>query len=152
MSYQGWRDEAACRDADPELFFPPERGGEAQAGKAKAICAGCPVRTPCLEYAVRHGERFGVWGGTAEGERGVPSAAPPPELRVTRPAAASRYPGVTWKAQRRTWTARVPRDGKRKYLGSFRTEQEAWQAVCKEAGLLDGAAASPIPQSREVAA
>ena len=141
MSYQAWRDEAACLGADPELFFPPERRGAAQARKAKAICAGCPVRTECLEYAVRHGERFGVWGGTAEEERNVQAAPPSLAPKVTRPVPASRYPGVTWKAQRRRWTARVPRAGKRKYLGSFRTEQEAWHAVCKEAGLLDGAAA-----------
>ena len=143
MSYQAWRDKAACRGADPDLFFPPEKGGKAQARKAKAICAPCPVKAECLAIA----GPYGIWGGTAEGERGAPSAGPPPAPRVTRPAAASRYPGVTWKAQRRTWTARVPRDGKRKYLGSFRTEQEAWQAICEAEGLLQ--ATSSTPQARE---
>ena len=141
MSYPAWHEKAACRGADPDLFFPSEEGGKAQAWKAKAICAGCPVRAECLDHAVRHGEHWGIWGGTAPGERDAPVAGTAPASQAARPAAASRYPGVTWKAQRRTWTARVPRDGKRKYLGSFRTEQAAWRAVCKEAGLLDGAAA-----------
>jgi WhiB family transcriptional regulator, redox-sensing transcriptional regulator len=137
VSYQSWRDKAACSGADPDLFFPPEKRGKTQAAKAKAICARCPVTAECLAVAAP----FGIWGGTAEGERDTPAAVSPPAPRVTRPAPASRYPGVTWKAQRRTWTARVPRGGKRKYLGSFKTEREAWQAVCEEVGLLvEGAA------------
>lgn len=59
-----WMLEAACKDADPDIFFP-ERGG--QPGPAKAICAGCPVTEECLEYALagpydRH-ELAGIWGG-----------------------------------------------------------------------------------------
>jgi hypothetical protein len=61
-----WRDRAACRGADPELFFP-ERGGSAD--PARRICARCPVRQPCLEYALGHGIRDGVWGGLAERDR-----------------------------------------------------------------------------------
>lgn len=57
----------ACGDAGPSLFF----GGEhenlparlTRVAKAKAVCAGCPARVPCLEYAVGAGEIFGVWGG-----------------------------------------------------------------------------------------
>ena len=69
MSYQAWRDKAACRSADPNLFFPPERGGKAQAGKAKAICAGCPVRKDCLEFALDTSQEYGIWGGYDEDER-----------------------------------------------------------------------------------
>lgn len=58
-------EEAACRGLDPELFYA--EGGAAVA-KAKALCADCPVRQRCLEWAVRR-EEFGVWGGTTARER-----------------------------------------------------------------------------------
>ena len=51
---------------DPELFFP-EKSGSTRA--AKAVCTGCPVRAECLEHALAHDERYGVWGGTSERER-----------------------------------------------------------------------------------
>ena len=63
-----WRDDAACRDEDPELFFAHD---DATAQRALAICAGCPVRDACLEHALANGERHGVWGGTTEHERRV---------------------------------------------------------------------------------
>lgn len=53
---------AACRAADPDLFFP-DRGDAAAEAAAVAICAGCPVRVACYARAVRNGERFGIWGG-----------------------------------------------------------------------------------------
>lgn len=72
----GWQWRAACRGEDASLFFPPnhfEPKGErlVREGRAKAICAICPVRTQCLEYAVRIREPHGVWGGLNEGERRV---------------------------------------------------------------------------------
>jgi WhiB family redox-sensing transcriptional regulator len=58
---------AACRAADPDLFFGPdgERKAERQAReeKARAVCAGCPVRRRCYEQARANGERWGIWGG-----------------------------------------------------------------------------------------
>ena len=63
---QSWRMRAACRAADPGLFFP-ELGESAKA--AKQICADCPVRAECLAFAVASGERFGVFGGLSERER-----------------------------------------------------------------------------------
>jgi WhiB family redox-sensing transcriptional regulator len=63
---KAWMQDAACRGADPELFFPVR--GETTY-EAKAVCAGCPVRFECLEYALRHSERFGIWGGLGERER-----------------------------------------------------------------------------------
>jgi WhiB family redox-sensing transcriptional regulator len=53
---------AACRTADPALFFPEpgDTGAEAQ---ALAFCAGCPVRAQCYDQAVQNGERWGIWGG-----------------------------------------------------------------------------------------
>ncbi len=71
---EGWQHDAACRGADATLFFAPnyfERREEkdAREAKAKAICARCPVRRPCLEYALRIREPHGVWGGLNEFER-----------------------------------------------------------------------------------
>lgn len=66
-----WRSLAACRAVDPELFFPVGTGVPAalQAQKAKAVCRACPVREPCLEWALRSGEGSGIWGGTDPDER-----------------------------------------------------------------------------------
>jgi WhiB family transcriptional regulator, redox-sensing transcriptional regulator len=61
-----WMLEARCLDADPEAFFP-EKGGSTR--EAKRICAACPVREECLDYALTHDERFGIWGGLSERER-----------------------------------------------------------------------------------
>ena len=66
-----WYDNAACRDEDPELFFPIRSSGPAvrQLQQAKPVCAGCPVQRPCLEWAVRTSIDYGVWGGLGEDER-----------------------------------------------------------------------------------
>ena len=61
-----WQDYANCLGVDPDLFFP-ERGASTK--EAKGVCGGCEVRTECLEYALRHGEKFGIWGGMSERER-----------------------------------------------------------------------------------
>jgi WhiB family transcriptional regulator, redox-sensing transcriptional regulator len=61
-----WRDHAACRGIDPELFYPVT---DEEAGTAKEICGRCPVRTACLEHALVARERDGVWGGATERER-----------------------------------------------------------------------------------
>lgn len=61
-----WRDFARCQESDPDLFFP-EIGDKAR--EAVAICAGCPVRNQCLNYAITHNERFGIWGGLSRHER-----------------------------------------------------------------------------------
>jgi WhiB family redox-sensing transcriptional regulator len=66
-----WRDRAACRGEDPELFFPIGTTGrdyDAQVEEAKAVCRGCPVRTECLDWAYRT-RADGIWGGTTEQER-----------------------------------------------------------------------------------
>jgi WhiB family redox-sensing transcriptional regulator len=66
-----WRLAAACRDTDPELFFPIGTAGPglAQAAAAKQVCDDCPVRTPCLGWALRHAQQHGIWGGMTEPER-----------------------------------------------------------------------------------
>ena len=66
-----WREAAACRDADPDLFFPVGTAGPAlrQVKEAKRICQSCPAQAPCLAWALDHGVGSGVWGGATEGER-----------------------------------------------------------------------------------
>lgn len=61
-----WQDRALCAQTDPEAFFP-EKGGSTR--EAKKICLGCEVRAECLDYALAHDERFGIWGGLSERER-----------------------------------------------------------------------------------
>jgi WhiB family redox-sensing transcriptional regulator len=63
---QDWQERALCAQTDPEAFFP-EKGGSTR--EAKRICLGCEVRAECLEYALSHDERFGIWGGLSERER-----------------------------------------------------------------------------------
>jgi WhiB family redox-sensing transcriptional regulator len=63
---QEWQERALCAQTDPEAFFP-EKGGSTR--EAKRICQGCEVRAECLEYALAHDERFGIWGGLSERER-----------------------------------------------------------------------------------
>ena len=61
-----WQERALCAQTDPEAFFP-EKGGSTR--EAKRICQGCEVRDECLDYALAHDERFGIWGGLSERER-----------------------------------------------------------------------------------
>lgn len=61
-----WQAEGACRGLDPDLFFP-QRGQSLTT--ARAVCAACPVKEECLDFAVEHHEEFGVWGGSSERER-----------------------------------------------------------------------------------
>jgi WhiB family redox-sensing transcriptional regulator len=66
-----WLRLGACRDEDPELFFPIASAGpgSAQVAAAKAVCARCTVREACLRFALRANQDHGVWGGTSEEER-----------------------------------------------------------------------------------
>ena len=62
---------AACRDEDPELFFPVGKTGPAllQIEDAKAVCRRCEVVDACLRWALETGQDDGVWGGMSEDER-----------------------------------------------------------------------------------
>jgi WhiB family transcriptional regulator, redox-sensing transcriptional regulator len=68
-----WQRRAACRNLDSSMFFHPdgERGPRRaqREERAKAICAGCPVRAECLEHSLRVQEPYGIWGGVSETER-----------------------------------------------------------------------------------
>jgi WhiB family redox-sensing transcriptional regulator len=61
-----WQERALCAQTDPEAFFP-EKGGSTR--HAKQICSACWVQAECLDYALAHDERFGIWGGLSERER-----------------------------------------------------------------------------------
>ena len=59
---------AACGSEDLELFYP-EPGDTAAEQAAKRVCAGCPVREPCLEMALATGDQHAILGGTTPAER-----------------------------------------------------------------------------------
>ena len=67
-----WQDQALCIGRYREFFV--ERNSDNRKGgllplerKAKALCARCPVREPCLEMGLT--DEDGIWGGTTPGER-----------------------------------------------------------------------------------
>jgi WhiB family redox-sensing transcriptional regulator len=69
---EAWRDRAACRDLGPEMFF--HERGTSDYEDARQVCASCPVRINCLDYALRcepvvGGHRLGMWGGLLPRER-----------------------------------------------------------------------------------
>lgn len=68
-----WWTRAACRGEDPDLFFPEGHGAgfAPQIEKAKAVCAGCPVRAVCLQDALDVPHKAGIWGGVDEWDREV---------------------------------------------------------------------------------
>ena len=106
----GWQERALCAQTDPESFFP-EKGGSTR--EAKKVCLACEVRSECLEYALAHDERFGIWGGLSERERRrlkrPRSDRPRPRVR-----ARNRRDGVTASVGPRprrdvpSWRARPP--------------------------------------------
>jgi len=66
-----WREQAACRDTDPDLFFPIGSTGPAieQIEAAKTVCMQCDAQQSCLEFALVTNQESGIWGGTSEDER-----------------------------------------------------------------------------------
>lgn len=63
---RSWREDAACRTLDTAIFFPDT---EEESGPAVAVCASCPVREECLEFALLTRQDDGIWGGLTETER-----------------------------------------------------------------------------------
>ncbi len=57
--------------SDPDVFFPVGSTGVAveQIETARRICASCPVRTECLDFALATNQESGIWGGATEDER-----------------------------------------------------------------------------------
>jgi WhiB family redox-sensing transcriptional regulator len=89
-----WRAAGACRTADPDLFFPVGVGAAAgpEARRALRICDSCGVSRQCLDFALRHGEATGIWGGTTPEERlrGVRARSPRSGHRTWREGAGAR--------------------------------------------------------------
>lgn len=73
LTARDWRTRAACRDKDPELFFPlatPDTdAGERQVAEARAVCISCTVRVECLRFALATLPGDGIWAGTTADER-----------------------------------------------------------------------------------
>lgn len=65
IAHDAWREDALCRQTDPEIFMP-EKGGTT--APAKRVCLACPVRRACLDYAVDSQQRWGIWGGLGQKE------------------------------------------------------------------------------------
>jgi WhiB family redox-sensing transcriptional regulator len=66
-----WRERAACRRVDPELFFPVSETGPSrlQIWQAQQICHACPVQRTCLAWALQNAVTEGIWGGSTQSER-----------------------------------------------------------------------------------
>ena len=66
-----WRESAACRFLDTEIFFPISKTGLglAEIQEAKEVCSGCQVRPSCLTFALDTRQGYGIWGGYDEEER-----------------------------------------------------------------------------------
>lgn len=94
-----WSARPACAEADPDLFFRPDRGGigngeepqerHDREGEAKEFCAGCPVDRECLAFALKY-RLTGVWGGTNDEERRRLVPRPPCRECGVRPRTAQR--------------------------------------------------------------
>jgi hypothetical protein len=140
-----WRSQAACLDTDPELFFPVATSGpmfEAQVIEAKAVCAGCPVRPACLEFALTAlGE--GVAGGLTADERSVLRSgrthrASRDEARLERglrPAASQREVA---EAGRVLLAAGWPRNEVASRCAVSRRTVDRWAVSASDAGMAVG--------------
>jgi WhiB family redox-sensing transcriptional regulator len=69
-----WQEDAACRKHDNVVFFGPDQGEselekQAREMQAKSICHTCPVKEPCLEFAMETNQKYGIWGGMTDKER-----------------------------------------------------------------------------------
>src|SRR5579862_5005251 len=96
-----WMAEGKCRELAPETFFPSDGVG---VEIARRICADCPVKEPCLEYALHNRIEHGVWGGASERERrriarrrrGGPLSSPvAPPTPASAPSPNSTFGGVS---------------------------------------------------------
>lgn len=76
IAREDWDQDAACKDTDPEVFFPEDLPSRNRADKlyqqqvtltALATCGRCPVRELCLDFGLD--EEWGIWGGTLPSQR-----------------------------------------------------------------------------------
>lgn len=74
MKRDHWREDAACLDADMDIFFPNRNNAEDRWDRAKALCKQCTVKKECLSLVMHleeHDDRWGVFGGLTPMERRV---------------------------------------------------------------------------------
>lgn len=64
-----WHERAACRETDPDAFFPDEHGQMLHLSVARRVCRACPVQAECRDYALARPALVGVWGGLTVNER-----------------------------------------------------------------------------------
>jgi len=71
-----WKEHAACRGMETNLFFAELDGfGDKYAARRKivrdlvALCSECPVKQKCLDYAFFHNIKYGIWGGVSASNR-----------------------------------------------------------------------------------
>lgn len=134
---QDWRSRAACRDTDPETFFPAAESGpayERQVSEAKAVCARCPVRTECLDEALAR-IPDGIAGGLTPAERRRLTRGRPARLaagaelaRLARSRAEVAAAGAVLLASGR------PRQAVAQACGVSERTVYRWQAVAAAAG------------------
>ncbi|HET9899016.1 MAG TPA: WhiB family transcriptional regulator [Streptosporangiaceae bacterium] len=87
-----WWSAAACRNAEPDLFFPISAtpASKATIQRAKQVCASCPVSAQCLSYALHHRQEQGIWGGLTDDERRLLSSRQTASERRARSTLAYR--------------------------------------------------------------
>ena len=100
-----WWRLAACRSADPDLFFPVSSAGPGreEVARAKEVCASCLVRRQCLQFALATRQAHGVWGGTTEEERRLTGSRPGHGGRRAEEGAADA--GVSNRPAAGTWSS-----------------------------------------------
>jgi len=64
-----WWSQAACQDAEPEVFFPISDRDHWSRSAALELCSACEVRAQCLAVAMTDRTLVGIWGGTDEADR-----------------------------------------------------------------------------------
>lgn len=104
-----WQDRALCAEVDPDAFFPEK---DIPKVDAKRICRSCDVQPECLAYAVRNGERHGIWGGLTEHERDAlrKAAGLPEEPKLSKSDEQALAPCGTESAARRHYRNGEPLD------------------------------------------
>jgi WhiB family transcriptional regulator, redox-sensing transcriptional regulator len=91
----GWMDSAACAGTFPDAFFPRDgdKGYELKR-EALAVCAGCPVATQCLAYALDNALDYGIFGGLTSQERRVIGRKRKTPTTIARPRSCGTESGV----------------------------------------------------------
>lgn len=146
-----WVERAACRDTDPETFFPPagRTDGSEREAAAKRLCARCPVSRECLREALLHEESTGIWGGLNVRERRevlrIAEALESVDAELAAFLASGRRrlsapprerPAYVWFLRRHGW----PPERIAGTLGiGFDQVQQAWQAAEFAAACMGGA-------------